>query len=230
MPSRKPKPGQPVQTRILLVDDHALVRRGLKLLIETEPGFTVCAEAATRLPALDAIASSKPDLVITDLSFQKGDIEGLELIKDIRQRQPHLPVLVLSMHEETTYAERALRAGARGYVTKQELDETVLVAIRRVLGGGIHMSDAISRRIAQKFIGGSTRAKGDGIETLSDRELEVFKLIGTGQTTRNIAAGLRLSVKTIESYRAHLKVKLGLPSGAELARRATLWVATGSLG
>lgn len=228
MPAGKARKKDLAKKRILLVDDHALFRRGLASLIETEPDLVICAEAATHQAGLDAIASSKPDLVIADLSLKDSD--GLELIKDIHQRFPHLPVLALSTHDEAVYTERALRAGARGYVTKAELDETILTAIRRVLAGEIHTSEAMSRKFIQKFMGGGTLAKGGGLESLSDRELEVFKRIGAGESTREIARALRLSVKTIESYREHLKVKLALSSGAELARRATLWVETGRPG
>ena len=143
MPDRKTPPPEPARTRILLVDDHALFRRGLTALIETEPDLVVCAEAATHQAGLNAIAAAKPDLVIADLSVVDSD--GLELIKDIKTRFPRLPVLALSMHEGATYAERALRAGARGYVAKEELDGTVLTAIRRVLAGGIYTSEAMSR-------------------------------------------------------------------------------------
>lgn len=213
--------------RILIVDDHALLRRGLASLIETEQDLVVCAEADTRQGGLDAIATSKPDLVIADLSLKDSD--GLEMIKDIKQRFPGLPVLALSMHEEIIYAERALRAGARGYVTKQELGDTVLTAIRRVLVGEIHTSEAMSRKFVQKFMGGGTLEQGSGLERLSDRELEVFKLIGQGKSTRAIAQSLRLSVKTIESHREHLKAKLQVASGTDLVRRATLWVETGRI-
>jgi DNA-binding NarL/FixJ family response regulator len=227
MPARKTQPKQRAKKRILLIDDHALLRRGLAALIETEPDLVVCGEAATRQAGLEAIASSQPDLVIADLSLQDGDSDGLELIKDIHRRFPRLPVLALSMYEEAVYAERALRAGARGYVTKQELDDTVVAAIRRVLAGEIHASEAMGRKFTKKFISGGTLARGAGVEQLSDRELEVFKLIGRGKTTREIAQSLRLSMKTIESYREHLKVKLLLSSGAALSRCAILWLGTG---
>lgn len=227
MITRKIEPKKPVNKRILLVDDHALLRRGLASLIETEPDLVVCAEADTRQAGLDAIATSKPDLVITDLSLKDSD--GLELIKDIKHRFPTLPVLALSMHDEAVYAERTLRAGARGYLTKQDMDDTVLTAIRRVLAGEIHMSAAVGRLFAQKFMAGVTMEKRVGVGLLSDRELEVFKLIGQGKTTNDIAKSLRLSVKTIESYREHLKAKLDLPSGAALGRCAILWMETGRL-
>lgn len=227
MPARRTRSQKPATKRILLVDDHALLRRGLATLIASEPDLRVCAEATTRQAGLDAIAVAKPDLVITDLQLKDSD--GLDLIKDLKQRYPRLPVLALSMHDEAIYAERALRAGARGYVTKQELDDTVLTAIRRVLAGEIHTSEAMSRRFTQKFMSGGTLGKKDGLEALSDRELAVFQLVARGKTTREIAQSLRLSVKTIESYREHLKAKLELPSGAALSRCAILWLETGRL-
>jgi DNA-binding NarL/FixJ family response regulator len=217
----------PAKTRILLVDDHALMRRGLKTLIESEPDLMVCAEAATRQAGLDAIASAKPDLVIADLSLEDSD--GLEMIKDIKRKFPQLPVLALSMHEESIYAERAMRAGARGYVTKQDLDDTVLAAIRCVLAGEIYTSEAMSRTFTQKYINGRTIGKREGLEILSDRELAVFQFIGQGKATGEIARSLGLSVKTIETYREHLKTKLELSSGAELSRCAMLWLKTGRL-
>lgn len=233
MPARKKHPEEPAKQRILLIDDHALLRRGLTALIETESDLMVCTAAATRQAGLDAIASSNPDLVIADLSLKdgdNGDIDGLELIKDIKARFPHLPVLVLSMHDESVYAERALHAGARGYVSKKELDETVLIAIRRLLAGETHMSEAMTRKLARKFMAGGMLGKGSGVEQLSDRELEVFNLIGQGKTTREIALSLGLSVKTIETYREHLKAKLELPSGTALSRCAIRWMDTGLIG
>lgn len=227
MPTRKTQLREPAKARILLVDDHALVRRGLATLIETEPDLMVCAEAATHQAGLDAIASSKPDLVIADLSLGPGD--GLKMIKEIKRTHPGLPVLTLSMHEEAIYAERALRAGARGYVTKQEMDDTVLTAIRRLLAGEIHLSETMSRAFSEKFIAGGSLDQRSGVELLSDRELEVFKLIGRGKRTGEIARSLGLSVKTIESHQEHLKTKLKLASGKALARCAILWVETGRI-
>lgn len=226
MPSAKSQ-AEPLKTRILLVDDHALLRRGLRSLIETEPDLVVCAEAGTHQAGLAALTSSKPDFVIADLTLHHSD--GLELIKDIKRLQPHLPVLALSMHDETIHAERALRAGARGYVTKQEIDDTILIAIRRLLAGGTHMSDAMNRHFSEKFMNGGKLGKDSGLEMLSNRELEVFKLIGGGTGTTEIARLLGLSVKTIESHREHLKTKLNLTSGAGLNRSAILWMETGRL-
>jgi DNA-binding NarL/FixJ family response regulator len=216
---------KPAKIRILLVEDHALLRRGLASLIETEPDLMVCAEASSHEDGLEAIATAKPDLVITDLSLKDSD--GLQLIKDIRKRFRGLPILALSTHDEALYAERALRAGARGYVMKQELAITVLIAIRRVVAGDIYTSEAMSRRFSALFIGGAKLGKRTGLDLLSDREFEVYKLIGQGKSTRAIADVLHVSVKTIESHKERLKDKLRLSSGAELVRRATVWVETG---
>jgi DNA-binding NarL/FixJ family response regulator len=222
------QPGSRAKKLILLVEDHALLRRGLKALIETEPDLAVCGEAATRAAGLEAIAATQPDLVIADLTLKDSD--GLEMIKDIIQRFPELPVLVLSMHEEAVYAERALRAGALGYLTKQAMDDTMLLAIRRVLAGEIYTSEAMSRLFTRKFLTAAPLESRVGLELLSDRELMVFKLIGRGKTTGEIAAELCLSVKTIESYREHLKTKLDLATGQALGRAAVLWQETGRLG
>jgi DNA-binding NarL/FixJ family response regulator len=228
MPDRRPTRRNAVtKTRILLVDDHALFRRGLASLIETEPDLAVCAEADSHQSALEAIAVREPALVIADLSLKNS--EGLELIKDIKRRWPGLPVLVLSMHDESVHAERALQAGARGYVTKQDFSDTVLAAIRRLLAGEIHTSEAIARKLAEKFINGGRLDQRSGIERLSDREFEVFKLVGQGKTNREIASHLGVSVKTIETHREHLKVKLGQPTGAGLSRCAILWLESGRL-
>jgi DNA-binding NarL/FixJ family response regulator len=217
----------PTRTRILLVEDRALMRRGLRALIESEPDLRVCAEAGTREAGLAAIASSKPHLVITDLSLKDSD--GLELIKDVKERFPDLPVLALFMHDELVYAERALRAGARGYVSKQELDETVVIAVRRLLAGEIHLSEAMNRVFLRRFVGGATLEQEANLERLTDRELEVFKLIGRGKQNADIAKDLSLSVKTIESQRERIKGKLELSSGADLVRCATVWIESGRI-
>ena len=215
--------GQPdPRRRILIVDDHPMLRRGLAALIETAPGLTVRGEAASRTAALDAIRASTPDLVIVDLML--GDSHGLDLVKDLKTRHPQIPALVLSMHDEALYAERSLRAGACGYVTKQELDDTLLTAIQRVLAGEIYMSGKLQARFAADFVSGHTLETRSPLDGLSDRELEVLRLIGQGRGTRQIAEALHLSIKTIESHREHLKQKLRLASGAELAQRATQWV------
>lgn len=214
---------------ILIVDDHPVLRRGLISMVEFETDLAVCGEATTCRAALEAIRQSKPDLVIVDLALEGSD-DGLDLVKDMKKRHPQIPALVLSMHDEAVYAERSLRAGARGYITKQQHDETLLVAIRRLLAGEIYMSDKLGERLAAKFVAGRTLETDSPLTVLSDRELQVFRLIGQGRGTRQIAEALYLSIKTIESHREHIKQKLTLESSAELAQRATQWVETGRTG
>ena len=211
--------------RILLVDDHPILRRGLASLIETEPDFEVCGEADSYRGGLEAIGECRPDLVIVDLVLEGND--GLQLVKQMSARHPLIPALVLSMHDESVYAERSLRAGAKGYISKQQLDDTVLTAIRRLLAGGTYMSDELESRLAARYLGGATLATDSPLDALSDRELQVFRLIGQGRTTRQIAEALYLSIKTIESHREHIKHKLTIETAAELAQRATQWVETG---
>ena len=215
----------PARRTILIVDDHPMLRRGLASLIESEPDLAVCGQAGNSAAALQATEQSQPDLVIVDLAL--GDSDGLELVKEMKRRHPQIPALVLSMHDEAVYAERSLRAGARGYVSKQQLDETVLVAIRRLLAGETYMSGTVGERLAARFVAGRTIATDSPLEVLSDRELQVFRLIGQGRSTRQIAATLHLSIKTIETYREHIKQKLQVESATELAHRATQWVETG---
>jgi DNA-binding NarL/FixJ family response regulator len=215
----EPTPGK---AKILIVDDHPLMRRGLAALIDSEPDLAVCAEAGNRHAALDAIARRAPDLVIVDLLLEGGE-DGLDLVKALKVRCPSVPALVLSMHPEAHYGERALRAGARGYITKQQLGEAVLAAIRRVLAGRIYMSEALGADLASRFVGGDVNPRSP-LATLSDRELQVFRLIGEGRRTREIASILHLSPKTIESYREHLKQKLGIDGAPELVCRAVRFV------
>jgi DNA-binding NarL/FixJ family response regulator len=217
-----------VKKAILIVDDHPMFRRGLVSMIESEADLAVCGEASTCRSALHAIQQSKPDLVIVDLRLEGGD-DGLDLIKDMKKYHPQIPVLALSMHDEAVYAERSLRAGAHGYITKQQLDKTVLFAIRNLLAGSTYMSDKLRERLVAKFVSGQTLETDSPLTVLSDRELQVFRLIGQGRTTRLIAEALHLSIKTIESHREHIKQKLNLASSAELAQRATQWVETGRI-
>ena len=223
MPATPAEP-TPGKARILLVDDHPLMRRGLAALIDNEPDLAVCAEAGNRKSALDAVARCAPDLAIVDLSLEGGE-DGLDLVKALKIRSPPVPALVLSMHPEARYGERALRAGARGFIAKQQLGEAVLAAIRRVLAGRIYMSGALSMDLASRFVGGDANPRSR-LATLSDRELQVFRLIGEGRRTREIASILHLSPKTIESYREHLKQKLDIDGGPELVRRAVCFVET----
>ncbi len=223
MPITTPESDNPAKRTILIVDDHPVLRRGLTALINFEPDFEVCAEAADYPTALKAIKIHQPDLIIVDLEL--GGRDGLDLVKDTKNRYPLIPMLVLTMHDESVYAERSLRAGAAGYVTKQQLDETLLVAIRYVLAGEIYMSDQLQTQLATKCLGQSNHmAPHSPQNSLTDRELQVFRLIGEGRTTRQIAENLSLSIKTIESHREHIKCKLTIKNAAQLAQRATLWV------
>ena len=208
------------KTRIFVVDDHPIVRQGLSLLIDRERDLMVCGEAEEAQTAMQQIALSRPDILIVDISLNGPD--GLDLLKNMRLKYPDLPVLVLSMHDESIYAERALRAGANGYIMKQEATENVLVALRRILNGKIYVSDRIANKMLQHYVGGSAGTRSP-IADLTDRELEVFRLIGDGHGTRQIAEELHLSVKTVESYQAHIKEKLSLHSARELVQHAIQW-------
>jgi DNA-binding NarL/FixJ family response regulator len=207
--------------RIMVVDDHPIVRQGLALLIDREPDLVVCGEAEEAMSALHVLASAHPDVLIVDISLNGPD--GLDLLKSIRSTHPTLPVLILSMHDESVYAERALRAGANGYIMKQEATEKVLVAVRRILSGEIYVSDRIANKMLKHYITGVGTLRSSSIADLSDRELEVFRLIGEGHGTRQIAAELHISVKTVESYQAHIKEKLALRSARELVQHAIQW-------
>ena len=211
----------PAKKRILVVDDHPIVRQGLALLINREPDLVVCGEAEEAMGAMHVLASSRPDVLIVDISLSGPD--GIDLLKNIRTTHPTLPVLILSMHDESVYAERALRAGANGYIMKQEATENVLVAVRRILSGEIYVSARIANQMLRHYITGSGTLRDSSIADLSDRELEVFRLIGEGHGTRQIAEKLHLSVKTVESYQAHIKEKLSLRSSRELMQHAIQW-------
>src|ERR1700683_3184031 len=210
-----------VKKRILVVDDHPIVRQGLALLINRESDMVVCGEAEEAMGALHVVASAHPDVLIVDISLNGPD--GLDLLKTIRSIQPTVPVLILSMHDELIYAERALRAGANGYIMKQEATEKVLVALRRILSGEIYVSDRIANSMLQQYVRGTAASEHSSIADLTDRELEVFRLIGEGFGTRQIAEALHLSVKTVESYQAHIKEKLSLRSARELVQHAVQW-------
>jgi len=206
---------------VFLVDDHPIVRQGLTLLINQEPDLTVCGQAEEMHSALQAIQSFHPDIMIVDISLNGPD--GLELLKNIRAKHSGMPVLILSMHDESIYAERALRAGANGYIMKQEATEKVLVALRRILAGEIYVSDRVGNHMLQHYIRGASPLPQSSVAELTDRELEVFRLIGEGHGTRQIAEELHLSVKTVESYQAHIKDKLSLRSARELVQHAIQW-------
>jgi DNA-binding NarL/FixJ family response regulator len=215
------------RTRILLVDDHPLVRQGLAQLIDAEPDLLVCGEAGGVRTALEAIRAIVPDLAVVDLTLEDGD--GLELVKEIVAERPGLPVLVLSMHNESLYAERVLHAGARGYIMKHEAPEKVLDAIRRVLKGDVYVSERMAVQILRAATEPRPRQETSPVERLSDRELEVFLLIGKGFSSREIAKKLCRSVKTIETHREHIKDKLTIQDANEFRRFAMEW-ASGDRG
>jgi DNA-binding NarL/FixJ family response regulator len=208
--------------RILVVDDHPIVRNGLAMLINEEPDLEVCGEAASAAQANEAADRLLPDLVILDISIEGAN--GIEVTKVLHRRYAELPILILSMHEEDVYAERALRAGARGYLTKHEPPEMVIKAIRKILQGELHVSEKISSKLLQEIMEGPVGERRIGVDRLTDRELEVFELIGQGQSMAEIAQQLHLSVKTVESHRANIRQKLSLRSALELAHRAIRWV------
>lgn len=210
------------KTNVLIVDDHPIVRQGLRGFIDQEADLEVCGEADDARAAMEAIKQLEPDLAIVDISLK--ETSGLELIKDIKARYPEVLVLALSMHDESLYAERVLRAGGRGYITKHQATDHIILAIRTVLAGEVYVSDRMKQRIMGKLVGDRHDVGAKAIDRLSDRELEVFELIGRGQSTRQIAEKLFLSVKTIETYRQHIKTKLGLADAAELLQYAIRWV------
>ncbi len=209
------------KTRILLVDDHAVVRFGIAQLINRQPDLMVCGEEADGSRAMSAILTLKPDLVIADLSLKESS--GLELMRNIKAQYPGMPILVVSAHDEAIYAEVAFRAGALGYLMKEVALDKIVAAIRRVLTGTVYVSDALAAKLLQQQIRGQTDLQESPIKSLSDRELEVFQLIGQWKTTREIAEELHLSIKTIEYYREQIKRKLNLKNAAELTQRATSW-------
>lgn len=201
-----------------------MTRSGLAYLINHQPDMIACCEAQDAAEALKGVVQSKPDLVLTD--FTLPDKNGLELIKDIRAVAPQLPILVISMHEESLYAERVLRAGARGYITKEEGGERLMRAIRHVLSGTIYVSDKMSARILEIFSGGTSVQERSPVEELSDREFEIFELMGDGMSTQQIAEKLHLSMKTVDAHRAKIKEKLKLKTTNELISYAARWTAS----
>jgi len=219
---KQQKPESKSKARILLVDDHAVVRFGIAQLINRQNDLQVCGEEEDASRALSAITNLKPDLVIADISLK--DSSGLELMRNIKAQYPGLPVLVVSIHDESVYAEIAFRAGALGYLMKQEALEKILTAIRRVLSGAIYVSDVLAAKMLKQQVRGQKQINESPVKTLSDRELEVFQLIGQWKKTKEIAEELHLSVKTIEYYREQIKRKLNLRNVAELTQHATAWV------
>jgi DNA-binding NarL/FixJ family response regulator len=215
------KPATTPKTRLILVDDHPVVRDGLRAVLSQEAGFEVVGDAESAFKALRIIEESKPDLVVIDLMLKESS--GLDLIKDIRIRYPKIAMLVLSMRDEAFYAERALRAGARGYIVKEEGCAVVVEAIRKVLSGQIYLSDRLASKMIGAYVGGSAMSPSP-VERLTDRELQVFELIGRGLPSREIADRLHLSVKTIDAHRENLKRKLGLDSATALLKQAIEWI------
>ncbi len=213
--------------RVLVVDDHPLFRKGVVQLLSDEPDLEVTAEASNNNEALGAVRKHRLDLAVVDIGLE-GSTNGIELTKNIRAEKPQLPVLVLSMHDETLFAERALRAGARGYVMKREALDHFIGAVRTVLQGEIYISAAMSKRMLFAHLHGSTGEGSSPVDRLTDRELEVLQLIGNGREVREIAEQLHLSTKTVEAHRAHIKEKLDLNNAREVVRFATRWVSQGT--
>lgn len=211
----------PTMKRILLVDDHPLIRKGLRLTLEAENDFTVCGEAGSADEALAIIPELDPDIIILDISLPGAS--GLDMLRQMDPGRSRSVVLVVSRHDEILYAERAIRAGARGYVMKSEPPTALVAAIRKVLAGGIHVSAAINERLLQGIAAGQQSFNQSPAEALSTRELEVFEMTGRGMGTREIADRLELSIKTVESYRARIKMKLNLNNAAELVQHAVQW-------
>jgi DNA-binding NarL/FixJ family response regulator len=214
--------------KILVVDDHPMTRDGVAHLINKQAGMDVCAEAGNPSEAFEAIAKTRPDLVLTDMTMPGRS--GLEFIKDLLAAHPALVILVLSMHDEAVYAERALRAGARGYIMKEAGGENLLTAIRRVLGGQVYLSEQMSARILDNLSGQKPRGSHSPIQKLSDREFEIFQLIGQGKSTRDIANQLHISPKTVDVHRGHIKEKLELNDATSLIRHAVRWVESQEIG
>ncbi len=220
--NKNPKCDAPEAKRIVIVDDHPLFRKGLQELIHSDDSFAVCGEAGTASEGMDVIRKLHPDLVIVDLSLPGAN--GIELIKNIRAEYPKLPILVLSMHDESLYALRAMRAGADGYVMKHEAMANVVQAVHEVFNGRPYLSPAMAAQVITKFAHRQAEGEVDAVERLSDRELEILELIGKGNEVRQIAKLLNLSPKTVETHRAHIKDKLDLKNSREVARFALQWL------
>ncbi len=216
----------PVKARILIVDDHVIVRQGIAQLVNREPDLDVCEEAGDADSAVALLKDTSVDLAIVDISLP--GTSGIELVKLIRDSHPQLPVLVMSMHDEALYSDRAFRAGAKGYVMKQEATEKLLAAIRKILNGGVYVSDRMQTVMVQRFLNSGVDETVSFIDNLTDREFEILRMIGQGLTVAEIADKLGRSAKTVEAHRANLREKLGLKRAAELARFATQWVERGN--
>lgn len=221
---KKTTPAPTHKKRILIVDDHPVFRAGLTCLVNLETDLVVCGEAQDAAQALRALERLKPDLMLLDMSLPGKS--GLELLKDVRALSPQTPVIIISMHDETLYAERVIRAGGRGYIMKQEGPEKIIHAIRRVLAGGISVSESISSQILDSLSGAKAAPKpgAASVSTLTDREFEVYRLLGQGKEPHDISRILHLSIKTVDTHRMHIRQKLGLRNATELIHHATRWV------
>jgi DNA-binding NarL/FixJ family response regulator len=222
MSASEDRRSEPVTKRVLVVDDHPMTRYGIAQLLEREPGLEVCGEAATAAHALELVPSLKPDLVVTDLSMPGK--HGLEFIKDMRAMHPEVPVLVVSMLDETLYADRVLKAGGRGYVMKLAGGEELIAAVRRVLDGHVYLGDAMTKQALDALARRGGKPDEHLISQLTDRELQVFQCLGQGMTSRQIGEQLHMSVKTVETHRRHLREKLKTPTGPALIQFAVRWV------
>ncbi len=214
--------GESLVAKILIVDDHPIVRQGYSQLIGNHDELAVCGFAATEADAMQKVESTEPSLVVVDISLQEG--HGIELIKRIRSQFPAVRILVISAHDETLFAERALEAGAMGYINKQEATDKLIDGIRNVLADEVYLSPQMTKRLLRRRVGGPAQLEPSRIGTLTDRELEVFALVGKGHSVKAIAAKLELSPKTVERYRENIKNKLGIANATELIQRATQWV------
>ena len=216
---RCPKPPVVTKRRVFLVDDHGIVRRGLMELIDNEPDLVVCGEGEDAYGGLRAILTCRPDMCVVDVSLKDSD--GIELLKELQVQMPDLPVLILSMHDESMYGERALRAGARGFIMKQEAPEHILSAIRKVLSGEVYVSEKLQAMLLDRLAcGGKGSTPRLPMDRLTDRELEIFRMIGAGESVKGIADKLFLSQKTVQAHREHIKEKLNFKTSAELLRFA----------
>jgi DNA-binding NarL/FixJ family response regulator len=217
-------PAPPLKKRVLIVDDHPIFRAGLIGLVNIEKDLTVCGEAQDAVQAMTALEKLQPDLILLDMSLPGKS--GLELLKDVRAMSPQTPVLIISMHDETLYAERVIRAGGRGYIMKQEGPEKIIHAIRKVLSGGISVSESISSLILDALSGAKAGSKpgAASVSTLTDREFEVYRLLGQGKEPHEIARTLHLSIKTVDTHRMHIRQKLSLRNATELIHHATRWI------
>jgi len=213
-------------TKIYLVDDHPLMRKGIAMTLGLEIDFEVCGQAESAEEAISDIPAKKPDIVVVDISLP--GMNGIELIKHLKAQNPELQMLVVSRHDEDMYAERAIKAGARGYLMKMEAGDVIVNAIRRILRGQIYLSEEINNKLLMGMMSGGQIGRSSPLEILSDRELEVFELIGNGSTTREIAERMHVSIKTVESYRTRIKAKLDISTGNELIKQAVQWVASES--